>query len=478
MLESGHEPKNNENVTEGMLTEQLDAIIDSSFDAIWLADREGRVIRINKTAEQINDIKAEQVLNRKMEDLAKEGLFEPCATIEVLRTHGPVKMVQQLKNGRQVLVTGTPVFDKNGQIDMVIVNGRDITELNSLKSELEESRALSRGYQLELSNLYKEKDFFSNIVVRSESMRRIFNTALKVAQVASTVLIQGESGVGKGLFANLIHRASKRNNGPFIRVDCGAIPESLIESELFGYEEGAFTGARLGGKPGHFEMAKGGTLFLDDIGELPLNVQVKLLRFLEQNEVVPVGGTMPKRVDARIIAATSRDLEAMVKRGLFRGDLFFRLSVVPLKIPSLWQRADEIPHLVHFFLKKFNQECSTSKVISPKAVDCITRYPFPGNIRELANLIEQLVVLSSDHRIKEDDLPSHIRANATRKIPFLEQKEWDLRKIVERSEKETILRALEVFGSQRRAAGPLGVHHSTLVRKVKKYALANGEDVR
>lgn len=474
MHKSSHLTKNGENLTEATLTKQIDAIIDSSFDAIWIADREGRVIRINKTAEQINDIKPEQVLNRKMEDLAEEGFFEPCATVEVLRTHATVKIVQQLKNGRQVLVTGTPVFDKNGQIDIVVVNGRDITELNSLKSELEESRALSDGYRLELSNLYKIKDSFSDMVIRSESMRRIFNTALKVAQVASTVLIQGESGVGKGLFANLIHRASRCKNGPFIRVDCGAIPESLIESELFGYEEGAFTGARRGGKPGHFEMAKGGTLFLDDVGELPLNIQVKLLRFLEKNEVIPIGGTMPKRVDARIIAATMRNLEGMVKKGSFRRDLFFRLNVVPLKIPSLWQRADEIPHLIHFFLKKFNQECSTNKVISPQAVDCITRFPFPGNIRELANLIEQLVVLSPDNRITEEDLPSHIRATASRKIPFIEQNEWDLRKVVERSEKAMILRALKAFGSQRKAAGPLGVHHSTLVRKVKRYGIKNG----
>lgn len=466
-----YETENYHKFDQQALRKQLDAIIDSSFDAIWLFDKDSHVIRINRTAEKINDINAKDVLNRTAPDLQRLGLFDRSASIEAMKTHKTVTIVQQLKNGRQVLVTATPVLDSAGEIMTVIVNGRDMTEISSLKSELKESRALSQEYRAELSNLFKTKKYRANIVIRCESMSRILSTALRIASVNSTILIQGDSGVGKGLFAKLIHRNSKYSKNPFIRVDCGAIPEPLLESELFGYDEGAFTGARRSGKPGLFEMAEGGTLFLDEIGELPLNIQVKLLRFIEENVVIHVGGTVPKKINARIIAATNRDLELMTAKGLFRSDLFFRLNVIPLKIPSLLERVEEIPHFIHFFLKKFNKEHNMNKVITPMAVDCITRYSFPGNIRELANLIEQLVVMVPGKRIDEKDLPTHIKVKIPGKSTFLEQKEWNLKKNVTNAEKETIRRALAFFGSQRRAAGPLGIDRSTLSRKVKRYGI-------
>jgi PAS domain S-box-containing protein len=455
------------------LHKQLDAIIDSSFDAIWLFDKNSRVIRINRTAEKINDIKAKDVLNRTACELLSTGWFDRSASIEAIKTRKTVTIIQQLKNGRQVLVTATPVLDDEGEIITVVVNGRDMTEITSLQSALKESRALSQEYRAELSNLFKEKKYRSNLVIRCESMRRILSTALRIATVDSTILIKGDSGVGKGLFAKLIHQNSKYCSGPLISVDCGAIPEQLLESELFGYDEGAFTGARSGGKPGLFEMADGGTLFLDEVSELPLNIQVKLLRFIEENVVVHVGGTTPKKIDTRIIAATNRDIEVMAEQGLFRNDLFFRLNVIPLYIPPLSERAEEIPIFIHFFLKKFNKKVKMNKVISPMAMDCIARYPFPGNIRELANLIEQLVVMVPGERIDVEDLPSHIQAKDKRKIPFLEQKEWDLKKVLVNSEKETIRKALITFGSQRRAAGPLGIDRSTLSRKVKRYGISS-----
>lgn len=332
-----------ESTPDRTVAEQLNAIIDSSFDGLWISDGEGRVVRINKASEEINDIRAEQVLNRKMEDLVAEGLIDRSVTLEVLKRRAAVTMIQHLKNGKQVLVTGNPVFDKDGKISLVVVNDRDITELNKLRAELEESRALSHRYRRELSKAQWREDHFPDIVARSATMHRVFDTALRVAEVDSTVLIQGESGVGKGLVAKLIHRASKRKDGPFIRVDCGAIPEPLIESELFGYEPGAFTGALTKGKPGYFEMAEAGTLFLDEIGELPKNIQVKLLRFMEENEVVRIGGTKQKKIDTRIIAATHRDLGSMVQESSFRKDLFFRLNVVPLRVPPLRERPEDIP---------------------------------------------------------------------------------------------------------------------------------------
>lgn len=449
----------------------LEAIIDSSYDGLWICDHEGKVVRVNKASEKINSIKADQVLGKKMGDLVREGLIDRSVTLEVLKNRTTVTIIQQLKNGKQLLVTGNPVLDDQGEIFLVVVNERDITELNRLRNELEENRALAQGYCFEISQLQKQKDLFPMALIRSESMHRVLNTAMRVAQVDSTVMIQGESGVGKGYISKLIHQASPRKDSPFIRVDCGAIPESLIESELFGYEEGAFTGARAKGKPGLFELAEGGTLFLDEVGEIPLSVQVKLLRFLEENEVVRVGGSSAKRISARVISATHRNLEDMVKKGEFREDLFFRMNIVPIRIPPLRERVEDIPPLIHFFLKQLNNKCSAKKVILPRVVDCLCRYPFPGNIRELTNLVEQLVVLTPSDFINLEDLPSHVRMEDSKISYNLRRNGWNLPKVVEKTEREMIIRALKIFKSQRKAAGPLGIDQSTLARKVKRYGI-------
>ncbi|MEJ2170218.1 MAG: sigma 54-interacting transcriptional regulator, partial [Desulfobacterales bacterium] len=232
---------------------------------------------------------------------------------------------------------------------------------------------------------------------------------MRIARVDSSVLITGESGVGKGLIAGLIHDASARAERPLIHINCGTIPDNLIEAELFGYEKGAFTGAKQQGKAGYFEMADGGTLFLDEIGELPLALQVKLLHFLETGEVVRIGSTRSRRIDARILTATNRNLERMVADGGFRKDLFFRLKVVPLAIPPLRQRVEDIPPLIGVFLDKFNRKCGVRKTISSAAADCLRHYPYPGNVRELANLIEQLVVLTPGDRIDSGDLPAAVQ---------------------------------------------------------------------
>ena len=449
----------------------LDAIIDSSYDGLWVCDSKGKVIRINSASEKINGIKADQVIGKKMQDLVREGLIDRSVSLEVLKARTAITIIQKLRNGKQILVTGSPVLDNYGQISLVVVNERDITELNRLRNELEESQALARSYRSKLSQAHGKKNLLSQMVIRSESMHRVLDMAMKVAHVDSTILITGESGVGKGAFAKVIHLASRRKDGPFIRVDCGSIPESLIESELFGYEEGAFTGARTKGKPGHFEIAEGGTLFLDEIGDLPLNVQSKLLRFMEENEVVPIGGTTTKKINTRVIAATNCNLKEMSTKGEFREDLLFRLNVVPLKIPPLRERREDVPPLIHFFLKQFNQKCATNKVIVPRAVDRLCRYSFPGNIRELANLVEQLVVLTPGKRIDLKDLPSHVLMGESKKHVYLASDGRNLPEAVARLEREIIVNALKTYGSQRKAAGPLGINQSTLARKAKRYGI-------
>lgn len=450
---------------------QLNAIINSSFDGLWICDHEGKVVRINKASEKINDIKAEQIVGKRMETLIRKGMIDRSVTLEVLNNRTGVTIIQNLKNGKQILVTGNPVFDDQGEIYLVVVNERDITSLNKLRNELEESRALASRYRTELSLLKNQKSLLSEAVIRSETMHKVLNRCMKVAQVDSTVLLQGETGVGKGFFAKLIHRASPRSKLPFIRVDCGAIPETLIESELFGYEKGAFTGARTEGKPGLFELAEGGTLFLDEIGDLPLTLQVKLLRFLEQNSIMRVGGISIRKVDARVIAATHRNLEEMVKNGGFRKDLLFRLNVVPIHIPPLRERAEDIPPLIDFFLKKFNQRDSTEKKILPRAIDCLCQYPFSGNIRELSNLVERVVVLTQDQNIHMEDLPSHVSHPDPSADVWPGSDDSNLPNAVARMEKEMIIRALRTCGTQRKAARILGIDQSTLARKAKRYGI-------
>ena len=453
------------------LNDELNVIINSSYDGLWICDHEGKVVRVNRASEKMSGVKQEDVLGKRMEDLVRDGFFDKSATLEVLKHRTAVTLIQELQDGRQVLVTGNPVKDAEGNIRLIVANARDISELNRLQAELEQSRQLNYQYSTEISHLHRYHDLRDKLIFRSPSMKRIFDTAMRVARVDSSVLISGESGVGKGLFAKLIHKASNRAKASLIHINCGAIPETLIEAELFGYEKGAFTGARADGKPGYFEMADGGTLLLDEIGELPLSVQVKLLQVLEQNRVMRIGATKARSIDTRVIAATNRDLDQMIRRGTFREDLFFRLGVIPIKIPPLRERREDIPPLVHYFLKRFNEKCQTGKVLTPAALDVLLHYPFPGNVRELANLVEQLVVLTPHDLVGPSDLPTAVRLPEVDTCVLERRNEWDLSKIVRDVEKRIILRALKQCGSQRKAARLLNIDHSTLSRKIHRYGI-------
>jgi len=407
----------------------LDAIIDSSYDGLWICDREGRVIRINKASERMSELKAEEVIGRNVRELVAAGLFDKSVTLEVLKRKTSVTMIQRIKGGKTILVTGNPIFDEKGEITFVMTNERDISELETLRMQLQESQALAKGYSSKLSELELKGVDLSSVIVRSEEMQRSIKMALKLAQVDSTVLLLGESGVGKGMLAKLIHKHSERSKGPFMRVDCAGIPDSLIESELFGYEKGAFTGARAEGKPGFFEIANGGTLFLDEIAELPLSSQSKMLRFLEDHEIIRVGGTETREIDVRVIAATNKNIEEMVSSKRFRKDLYYRINVIPLYIRPLRERRDDIPPLMFHFLKKFNRSHQKEKVLSPEVIEALCRYDFPGNIRELANLIERLVVVAEKSRIESGDLPDSIRWHVSR--PVLSRKPWsDMKRLL------------------------------------------------
>ena len=401
------------------------------------------------------DIRMVQVSG--IEALEKIKALNPAIPVVIMTAYSSIESaVDALKKGAYDYLTKPLDFDK-----LRLTIERAVEHLR-LK---EENRMLKES----LGEHFDRR----NIIGQSPAITRLLETVAQVAPSEATVLITGESGTGKSLIADVIHRASNRAGGSLIQINCGAIPESLIEAELFGYEQGAFTGARSQGKPGYFEMAHGGTLLLDEVGELPLNVQVKLLRFLENNQVVRVGATTPRKLDVRVVAATNRDLESMVNAGTFRKDLFFRLNVVPLKIPPLRKRADDIPPLIHFFLKQFNAKCHTDKSLSPAALDCLRNFSYPGNIRELANLIEQLVVLTPTDRIGLEDLPAAVRQNEPDPCLFPET-EWNLGNVVQGVEKNLIINALKACGSQRQAAKLLNIDHSTLSRKIKRYKIDHG----
>jgi len=447
----------------------LDTIIDSSYDGLWICDHEGKVIRLNKASQKINGVKAEEVIGRNMSDLVAEGFFDKSVTLEVLQKKTSVTMIQQIKGGKRILVTGNPIFNDKGEITFVVTNDRDISELDHLRSQLHEVQALARGYISKLSELEMKGVDLSNIIFQSKEMERVIETALRVAKVDSSILLLGESGVGKGMISKLIHKHSDRNTGPFIRVDCAGIPDSLIESELFGYEKGAFTGARDEGKPGFFELANKGTLFLDEIGEIPLITQSKLLRFLEDHEIIRIGGTGPKKIDVRIITATNKKIEEMVSSKLFREDLYYRLNVVPIHIPPLKERREDILPLIFYFLKNFNTTYRKEKVLSPEVIEALSKFNFPGNIRELANIVERLVVITEKDRIETQDLPNVIVNYMPQSIsdPYLPEG-LSLKEAIKRYESLIIEKTSKQYGSQREVAKALKVNQATISRKAKK----------
>jgi PAS domain S-box-containing protein len=446
------------------------AIFDSISDGVWVCDADANVLRINPASARLNAVEPAQVIGRNMKDLVEDGLFDRSVTLEVLRSGKPMHMLQA-RGGRRLVVTGTPVRGAAGEVLRVVVTERDVTEIESLQRELEEQEALRDRIRDELVERQTEHLESMRVIARSPAMQRALRQAVKVAGADSTVLVLGESGVGKGLFADLIHRHSSRAQRPLVKVNCGAIPESLVEAELFGYEKGAFTGAQAKGKAGYFEVAEGGTLFLDEIAELPLSSQVKLLRFLEDHRITRVGGTSSRELDVRILAATHRDLQEMVDQGLFRLDLFYRLHVIPLSIPPLRERPECILPLLRHYVDEYAARIGARRRLSRAAADALLSYRWPGNVRELMNLCERLVVMSDTEAIDVGDLPRNVLSvEGTAAVPALDE-EITLEEAVERAERVVLLRAKQRYRSQTDMARALGVNQSTIARKLKRLGL-------
>ncbi|MCE5206834.1 MAG: sigma 54-interacting transcriptional regulator [Chloroflexi bacterium] len=456
-----------------LLSKQIEAILESSYDGIYITDGKANTIMVNSAYEIMTGIKRHEVMGRNMRDLVREGFFNQSVTLKVLETGKRATLRQKLRSGKEILVTGNPIFDDQGNIIMVVTNDRDMTELIKLHQQLEHSMQIAMAYKEKLQTMQKSSSFGEDFVVVSKAMYDVCNLVERVSKADVTVLFYGETGVGKDRLVEEMHKMSPRyNKGVLVKINCGAIPEALLESELFGYESGAFTGAKKEGKIGLFELADEGTVFLDEVECLPLSLQPKLLRALQDFKIVRVGGTVPKKVDVRVVCATNMDLKEMVVKNQFRADLYYRLNVVSVVVPPLRDRKEDIPQLVKFFINHFNQKYKKRKFITKEAMNLLLSYAWPGNVREVANVIERLSVVTDKMQIDPEDLPHEIGGdNVTLDIG----REIPLKEYLEKKEISIIRSAIKKFGSARKAAAALKINHSTITRKLQKYDKISGK---
>lgn len=472
-------------------SERLNAIIEHSFDGIFITDAKANVIRINHAYEVITGLKKEEVLGKNMADLVRNKLISESGSLQVIKTKQPVTLQQCFRSGKEALVTSSPIFDADVNFIMIVTNVRDLTEIYNLKAVVQEKTAAMDRLAMELEHLQTTSEDNQEIIAKDETTLAAMLLANRVASMDTTVILLGETGVGKEVMARYIFQHSHRAKNSFIKVNCGAIPENLIESELFGYEGGAFTGANKNGKIGLFELANKGTLFLDEIGELPKDMQVKLLRVLQEQEILRVGGTKPVKIDVRIIAATNRNLEEMVSDGTFREDLYYRLTVFPISIPPLRMRKKDIVPLALSFLEKLNQKYQLKKYFTDLSMQLLHEYDWPGNIRELKNIVERAIIISPSDSIKPEDLHIHSASkpiviikesdfsdNTKNSLPPFPEFPINLKNTLEKIEYTYMAQAYKFFGNVRDAAKNLGLTPSTFVRKRKQYQQKNTDPER
>jgi PAS domain S-box-containing protein len=452
---------------------EWEAVFENCRDGMSVVDKNGIILRSNPAMQKLYQLSAEDYVGKSVSDLVSKGIFSISISEKVIASKKPVSLMQEISTGPICLTMGVPVFGDDGEVEMVVINSHDVTELYLLKEKLIQSQKLADGFQAQLTDLRISQLQKEDIIVRSKKMLDILDLARRLAVVDTTVLIMGESGVGKEVVARILHRANpKRSDKAFITINCGAIPYNLLEAELFGYERGAFTGASKEGKTGSFELADGGSIFLDEVGELPLDLQVKLLRVLQERNFKRVGGIKEINVDVRVIAASNKDLLELVKKGNFREDLYYRLNVVPLKISPLRERKEDIVALSRHFLQHFNEKYGFEKILSAELIDVMERYDWPGNVRELKNIVERMVVTSKENILKAEYFPvenSTDKVNDNSIINYI--KDGTLKEILEGTEKKVINDVLENSRTTAIAAKRLGMSRATLARKMQRYGI-------
>jgi len=447
------------------LYRELEAVFESSYDGLFVVNGEGNTLRLNSAYERISGLSRDKIVGRHVTELVRDKIIDQSVTLQVRQRRAPVTIMQKIQGDRNMMVTGTPVFDEQGEISLVVINVRDLTVLNQLKASLEEARKLESLYHQSLTEQINLDHALERMVIRSEAMKNTLLKAVKAANVDNCMLLRGESGVGKSMLAHIIHEMSRRRGKSFVKINCGAIPESLMESELFGYEAGSFTGALPQGKAGLFETADKGTIFLDEVAELTPAMQVKLLEVMDENRFTRIGATKPKKVDVRVIAATNRDLKAMMEKEQFREDLYYRLNVISINIPPLRSRREDIPALARQIVQSYCEQHNLNKKLNPEVMDALSKYAFPGNIRELKNLLESMMVMSEGESISLADAPRELRQDSPLPHDPLAE-EAGFKQAMREFELSLIKNAVNRHGSVAEAAQALGVHPATFWRKL------------
>jgi transcriptional regulator with PAS, ATPase and Fis domain len=450
----------------------LDAIANNRFIGMTIFDRNGKIVFRNKGSEEVSGIKNEEVLGKHFSVLPYVEELD-----SILRKGKPkLGILYPRKSGGQAILHRIPLYSSSEIIGaMTIITFKNTSEIEKILKKYNFMKDKLQYYEKELRKFHLAKYSLGNIIGSAECIVTLKILAKKYAKSNSPVLITGDTGTGKECFAHAIHLSSPRKNGPFIRVNCGAIPGELLESELFGYDPGAFTGASSKGKIGKFELADKGTIFLDEIGSMPLGMQAKLLRVLQEKELERLGGTKVKKIDFRVISATNQNLEALIKKEQFRLDLYYRLVVLSMNIPPLLERSCDIPHLCKHFIASINEELGTGiKRIDNEAMDALMNWKWPGNVRELRNVMERAANVSEDGVIKLRDLPEHLtnhipRGNMTNNAT---RHTLSLKKSKNQFEKQVLESTLEHTGwNKSRAAKRLGISRPLLYALIKKYGL-------
>jgi transcriptional regulator with PAS, ATPase and Fis domain len=446
------------------LLEDLEVLHSISNEQITVVNPEGTIIRVTGTyLKDFWTFESDSVLiGKNIFELESKLFFKPNIFKLSLDKASKVSGIQEGKNGTKIWSVATPIF-RDKELVKVIIVSRDITEIDELRSQLEKG---STGFRQQQPNASLEK-LNKKIIYRSKIMENLVDEIKQIASADSTVMLKGESGVGKEVFAHAIHEYSSRNNKPLISVNCGAIPESLIESELFGYEKGSFTGADTKGKPGLFEMANSGTIFLDEIAELPMEMQVKLLRVIQEKEIMRIGSIKTTKIDVRVIAATNKNLLEMVRQSRFREDLYYRLNVIPIEIPPLRKRVEDIAFLILHFLQQYNETYQKGKMISNEAIDIMQHYEWPGNVRELQNIIERLYVTTKEDIIMDRHVFSVLHSHSPETLDRL-QPILPLKQAIEDFEQRLIEAALKKYKTATKAAEVLEISPATISRKINK----------
>ena len=449
-------------------------ILESVSEGILIADVDTIVHYVNSAYLRITGIKSDEIIGKKVSEVRKGAqlplAIEKGITLQNIKRH---------VNGVEYIVSLSPIIF-NGKIVGGITIARDMTQINQLVRQVKKYTEKIEQLEHAVKSIYQSIYSFEDIIGESEKLKRCKNISQKMALSDMNIMIRGESGTGKELFAHAIHNYSQRASNPFVAVNCAAIPKTLFLSELFGYEPGAFTGASKKGKAGLFEIANGGTLFLDEIGDLDLGLQSELLRVLETNEYFKIGATTPTIIDVRIIAATNKNLEYLIENKKFRDDLYFRLNVVPINIPPLRERKEDIPLLIKKYLSKTNLKTGRNVIISSEAMKCLQNYDWPGNVRQLKHALDFAYFVSSDNMIDIKDLPIELQRRINKKISSLKKRQGftlNLNTTVEIAKKNRILELMELYGEslngKKQVAAQLGIALSTLYNKINKYGIKN-----